>query len=257
MTVVDNLRAWVVDQGGEQFIEPAGSEWVALRIRLKTGVAVIYRDKKNKLKPDDAAQRLLACQNSGQPWPIHMRPAGLMPPTADGKRTLTDILGVYEGSNGDVTKAMYVELAALGPAGVIAMNLFRAQKCSARAKLYKGGRGGYTGIAYDRKSWSLGLLCEALTAHGANLGVAWGWGIDRAAVNFENVLYVDLPTGQVSFHNPSRKTGPEYLGQWDGVRSASTERICRYVRDTINGDAGSISAETSANTESDEAISTA
>ena len=52
-----------------------------------------------------------------------------------------NIHAIYEGSNGDATRALYEHLQTLGPAGVIALNLFRAQKCSTRAKLYRGGNG--------------------------------------------------------------------------------------------------------------------
>lgn len=156
-------------------------------------------------------------------------------------RKFVDVMVIYEGSNGDATKAMYNDLQALGPVGIIAMNLFRAQKCSARAKLYR--RGGYKGLAYDRKSWSLGLLCEALAQY-SNLGITWGWGTDDAlkARGEENyhVLYLDLPTGQVSFHNGSRKAGPDYSGKWDGVPRASPERVCRFVADVFTGKVKSI-----------------
>jgi hypothetical protein len=67
---------------------------------------------------------------------------------------------VYAGSNGEVTRAYYAELERRGPLGMVAMNLFRAQKCSARAKVYRGR--GFKRDAYDRKNWSLGLLCTYL-----------------------------------------------------------------------------------------------
>lgn len=64
---------------------------------------------------------------------------------------------VYAGSDGELTKRYYSELETKGPIGLVAMNLFRAQKCSARAKVYRGGvrgRGSYKSMAYERKSWS-------------------------------------------------------------------------------------------------------
>jgi hypothetical protein len=69
-------------------------------------------------------------------------------------------LEIYAGSDGEATKRLYAELEALGLVGVIAMNLFRACKASARAKVYRGG--GYRGMAYDKKQWSIGQLVEAL-----------------------------------------------------------------------------------------------
>ena len=50
-------------------------------------------------------------------------------------------LDVYRASDGEATKRLYVELELLGPAGVIALNLFRACKNSERAKAYRGGNG--------------------------------------------------------------------------------------------------------------------
>ncbi|MDE2103583.1 MAG: hypothetical protein KGL39_40460 [Patescibacteria group bacterium] len=142
-----------------------------------------------------------------------------------------EVMAVYNGSNGDETVAMYRRLETLGPAGVVAMNLFRATKASARAKVYRGGngRGSYRGQAYEKKDWSIGQLCAAMTAHGEALGIAWGWGRDEGAIGFEDVLYVDLPEGQVSFHCRSRKDGPDYPGEWDQVRKAGPTRICKHV----------------------------
>lgn len=42
-------------------------------------------------------------------------------------------------------------------------------------------------------------------------------------------IYVDLPTGQVSFHNGARYDGPDYPGAWDGMPGQSADRICRFV----------------------------
>ena len=44
------------------------------------------------------------------------------------------------------------------------------------------------------------------------------------------ILYIDLPTGQVSFHSPNRGEGPEYEGGWDGMVGASTTRIADAVK---------------------------
>lgn len=52
--------------------------------------------------------------------------------------TLADLIAVYRGSNGDVTRALYERLEHLGPAGAIAVNLLRACKTTERAKRYRG-----------------------------------------------------------------------------------------------------------------------
>jgi hypothetical protein len=144
---------------------------------------------------------------------------------------------VYAGSDGDLTKAYYVQLEQHGPVGVIAMNLFRAQKCSARAKVYRGG--GFKGMAYERKNWSMANLSRALIENAATvceqLGIAWGWKEDPAQEYHSWVLYVDLPTGQCSFHARSRGEGPDYLGEWDRVPHASADRILAFCDWVIGG----------------------
>ena len=82
---------------------------------------------------------------------------------------------IYIGSDGDATKALYERLATLGPAGVVALNLFRAVKCSTRAKKYSRR---FKGEAYDRKNWSLANLCQELAKSADALGIVWGWKID-------------------------------------------------------------------------------
>ena len=144
-------------------------------------------------------------------------------------------LEIYAGSNGDATKAMYAELETRGPVGVIALNLFRAQKCSARAKVYKGRR--FKDDAYGRKNWSMGLLCRALKEHSDSLGFAWGWKRDEAK-DFHNwVLYIDIPTGQVSFHAELPLSGiaeyQKYSGEWDKTHD-SASRIIRFVQDVLD-----------------------
>jgi hypothetical protein len=108
--------------------------------------------------------------------------------------------------------------------GLVAMELFRIQKASSRAKVYRGG--GFRGKAYDKKQWAMGNLCNALAELGA---LQWGWKIDRAAEFHKWVLYVDLPNGQVSFHSGERGEGPDYAGDWDGARNMSAQRICCHL----------------------------
>jgi hypothetical protein len=143
-------------------------------------------------------------------------------------------LDVYKGSDAAVTKAYYADLAAVGLVGTVAVNLFRALKASTRAKVYRGGiagRGSFRSMAYDHKGWSMKNLCNTLCDHADDLGIRFGWQKDpstllRGQVSW--VLYVDIPTGQVSFHSPVRYGGPDYEGKWDGVRTASCTRILAF-----------------------------
>jgi hypothetical protein len=150
---------------------------------------------------------------------------------------LIEIVAIYEGSDGDRTKALYERLMALGPAGVVAANVFRACKNSERAKKYRGGnaRGRYRDQAYERKSWAIDNLARTLERHAADLGIRWGWGIDAKQEYHRDVLYVELPSGQVSFHTAPRGPGPDYSGQWDGVKGAGPSRACSYVRRVLDG----------------------
>ncbi|WP_025036118.1 hypothetical protein [Bradyrhizobium sp. DOA9] len=148
-------------------------------------------------------------------------------------RDLANILAIYEGSNGDATIALYNDLRELGVAGVVGLELFRAQKASARAKVYRGG--GFRGRAYDKKQWAMDNLCRALAEVGS---LRWGWKIDPAQEFHRWVLYVDLPNGQVSFHTSSRGEGPDYPGDWDGARNISPQRICRYCADLFQQNKG-------------------
>lgn len=138
---------------------------------------------------------------------------------------LRNVAAVYDGSDGDATKQLYARLEALGIAGFVAMNLFRACKASQRAKLYRRRQ---KGSAYGKKQWSMDNLCTALTNRGSAAGIdRWGWGRDDKAVGYEHVLYVELPTGQVSFHTDRRGVGPDYPGVWDGCK-ASGGRIVQW-----------------------------
>ncbi len=135
---------------------------------------------------------------------------------------------VFEQNDGDVTKAYYAELAALGPDGQVAVALFRAQKRSSRAKEYRPGK--FRRAAYDVKSWSMGEVVRLVAEHGEKLGIRCGWKADPST-RFDNgdswVLYVDLPQGQVSFHSPTRLSGPDYPGDWCGEK-CSAERILAF-----------------------------
>ena len=133
-------------------------------------------------------------------------------------------MDVMTQNNGDVTKAYYADMDSRGPAGQLATALFRAQKRSMAAKRYRGGR--YRRAAYEVKNYSLGEICRILTSH-PSLGFRWGWKTDPDQAKHNQVLYVDLPQGQVSFHSEDRLTGPDYPGEFDGAH-ASAERILAY-----------------------------
>ena len=137
-------------------------------------------------------------------------------------------LEVMNQKDGKVTKAWYAEMNSRGPAGQLAVALFRAQKRSSAAKHYRGGR--FRRAAYDVKNWSLSEVCRILTAY-PELRLRWGWKTDAAmearSDPHDQVLYVELPQGQVSFHSSERLGGPDYPGDWDGVH-ASAERIIAY-----------------------------
>lgn len=117
---------------------------------------------------------------------------------------------IFTQNNGDVTKEYYARMNAEGPLGELAVALFRAQKRSTAAKAYRGGK--YRSAAYDVKSWSLTEVCRIMGVH--EFGLLWGWKYDGSAINFEWVLYVELPTGQCSFHSAERLAGPDYQGTW-------------------------------------------
>ncbi len=137
---------------------------------------------------------------------------------------------IYEGSNGEATQMFYRRLEDCGPIGVVAMNIFRAQKASERAKVYSRR---FKGMAYDKKNWSLEMLVEALLKHGESLKIGFGWKQDpNPPPGFPWVLYVDLPTGQASFHSRTRGKGPDYSGEWD-ASGTSAARIVAFAQSVI------------------------
>lgn len=143
-----------------------------------------------------------------------------------------EISKIYFGSNGESTTKLYRRLEELGPIGVVAVNLFRACKASERAKVYRGR--GFRDAAYDRKQWSMDNLCAALAEHGAGVGVtSWGWGLDDKTPKYSHVLYIEIPTGQVSFHNASRGAGPDYGKEWDGAKGQGATRIIRWCTNLL------------------------
>lgn len=145
----------------------------------------------------------------------------------------------YAGSDAALTRRTLRELEDKGQFGRIAAALFRAQKSSSRAKRYRGGpdRGSasYSDLAYDRKGETLRSLCKTLAEDDA--GIRWGWGLDDNTEFAPHVLYVDIPTGQVSFHSLDRFDGPDYPGSWDGVKDVSAARILLWC-DRMLGSSG-------------------
>lgn len=157
---------------------------------------------------------------------------------ADLKWGLASVMSIYQGSEGTATKGLYQELHARGSPGFIAVNLFRAVKCSERAKLYRGH--GYKSAAYDRKQWSINNLAACLVVNAELLGIVWGWREDPLQRKHNQAIYVDLPRdiGQVSFHTELRDKGPDYPRDWDGARGQGPTRVCRYVVGVLNGEIG-------------------
>lgn len=154
------------------------------------------------------------------------------PPGPKGPPGLTP-MEIYLGSDGEATKSLYALLEMRGAIGVIGLNLFRAQKCSERAKGY-GRR--FKGDAYGRKQWSMDNLCQALEKHAEALGLRWGWKQDLTQEFHNWVLYVEIPTGQVSFHTAARGRGPEYPGDWDHVTGMCPQRIVSWVTKLLRED---------------------
>lgn len=139
---------------------------------------------------------------------------------------------VFAQNNGEVTKAYYAELDAIGPMGKVCTALLRAQKRSDAAKRYRARK--HTESAYGVKNWSINELTRLMLEHASLLGIRWGWKKDRNTPGYEWVIYVDTPNGQVSFHSPYRGSGPQYEGRWDGIRGIGRYRItdlCDHVLD--------------------------
>ena len=143
-----------------------------------------------------------------------------------------DVLRAYQGSDGTLTRRVTQALRGQGPSGELASWLFTAQKASERAKLYGGTK--WRGVAYKRKAWALSKLCTFLQEHpdlavDGEVPLVWGWGRDALNRRVPFVLYLDLPTGQVSFHSTARYSGPDYDGQWDRVPQASPGRVVSFA----------------------------
>jgi hypothetical protein len=142
---------------------------------------------------------------------------------------------VFYGSDRAVTRRWLSALATRGPRGIIAAYLFRAQKASTLAKKYRGGVRGvasYRSLAYNRKNDALVELVSTLRTFGDREGIAWGWQSDPNQPIAPYILYIDLPTGQCSFHSEQRLTGPDYPGDWDGLHR-SAEHILDWCEQLV------------------------
>lgn len=80
-------------------------------------------------------------------------------------------------------------------------------------------------------------LAAALAKY--DFGWRWGWAIDEALRErgdpHHHILYLELPTGQVSFHVGQRYAGPDFAGRWDGVKDVAADRICRFADRVFTG----------------------
>lgn len=148
-----------------------------------------------------------------------------------------NVADIYHGSNAAATRKLLKQLESSGHAGRIAAQMFRAQKTSSRAKKYRGGKDNSDGVfksfrtmAYETKAKALFALCRLLMAD--DCGMAWGWHHNRCAARNEPefVLYVELPTGQVSWHVLHRYDGPDFAGKWDEARGTSEHRVIAHVQ---------------------------
>jgi hypothetical protein len=152
----------------------------------------------------------------------------------------SEVHAAYQASDSAATKALFARLKPHGADGKLAIELFRACKASARAKVYRGGVRGvgtYRSMSYDRKQAAMDRLCHVLEEiQGTH---EWGWGIDDMQPVHRHVLYLDLPTGQVSFHTDARGKGPDYGKEWDGQLGQSADRICRWIQQILSAPAGS------------------
>ena len=88
-------------------------------------------------------------------------------------------------------------------------------------------------MAYDKKNWSIGQLADILCAEGEQFGLTFGWREDEHQEYHKWVFYVDLPTGQCSFHIEKRGIGPDYTKPWrpDSASATAIISFCQKVFD--------------------------
>lgn len=142
------------------------------------------------------------------------------------------VSGAYEGSDAAVTKSLNAEIERIGAGGELAANLLRAMKASARAKVYRGSDFRYR--AYERKAWAINQVIQVLKDH-PEPNIVWGWKPDPEC-SVPWVLYIELPPGQIRFHCHERGEGPDYAGEWDGIRNVSAQRIILFAAQVLCGE---------------------
>lgn len=157
--------------------------------------------------------------------PIFSQPDQSTPSVVNGRGG-----GIFWGVDPVATKGYYAELRRRGPIGEVCVRLFRASKANHFAKHYKGKS---IGLAYERKSVALNELSVILQEQGVALQIRFGWANDPKQAWHNQVLYVDLPTGQVSYHNRHRYQGPDYPGTWDGLTGVGDERVIAFCDQVI------------------------
>lgn len=145
----------------------------------------------------------------------------------------TRVHAIYAHSGGEETQALFAELEALGAMGVLAKNLFRAQKCTQRA--LDQAATVWAHYAMGRKRWALDQLLDQLrvTPPAELPGITYGWVSDLDAGDPERpyALVVTLPTGTVSFRSKILHPGPTLpRAAWDGADMPTiVARILAFV----------------------------
>lgn len=75
-------------------------------------------------------------------------------------------------------------------------------------------------LAYSERNKMLAALCKMAIASGITAGIGQHVGEDWED-DWRNIVFIDLPSGQVSFHIHDSETPlfeflPDYNGEWDG-----------------------------------------
>lgn len=139
----------------------------------------------------------------------------------------------FDARDAELTIGYQNELLMRNKAGQLAFGLFRAVKRSQRAKAY---RGSLRRSSYGAKDDALKYIDYLLQRCARELHVEWGWQRDNKAVNYEHVLYVDLPgCGQASFHCSERHSQKPYNGKWD-ESSKSTASVLMYCENSMHAE---------------------
>ena len=137
-------------------------------------------------------------------------------------KTQKSVHEIYYGSDGGATRRLMTRLEKTGQRGRIAAQLFRAQKASSRAKVYRGGIrdewGGvirYKDLAYEKKEKELiGLTRGVLKAD--SQGLRWGWKPDPPHGVTPNSSYTPIyRTDRLASIRRSDTLVLIYEGEWD------------------------------------------